>query len=734
MDLLLHLSDIHLGTAGDKDVVGDYKTRIVPLDERQRRHPMLAATLQELVRWVKPNGLAGLVVSGDITVANNVEGFKQFDAMLGNLGDALPDPDRIVVLPGNHDLPWGTPPSSAERYEQFIEYIRDAGYITPLLDGIDIDADGKPLGPIEVSRHVLLAADQSWVVVPLNTSNYCGAVEPLDGISEDVWSDIPGTVEDALGVSPKALEKELQRLRVHDMARVTPGQLKAVHDLLAKVPGAGPDQLRIAALHHHLLPVSPLEESKTYEAIVNLGMLRLFLRDNNFRVVLHGHKHKGFVYQDYIYSQEGLLGDPVHRVLVLAGGSIGSAQWDEAEICRLISVDASRFASQLGVATVPAISPGSPLKKPRYETLRLWGTPPLPGTKGDPHLVVGDTVDHVYERANRLLDYHTEVTHLVCQVRDAASAEKLPEAYPDVPGNDDLQRWYTDIVTWWQKPSSELGERLRFSHGARIYAWPDKIDQVERAADALGHDSETSRAIVTLLDPSRDKTDRMQHKFPAFCLVQLVPRRQGSKIFLDCIGYFRKQEMRYWWPVNLGELRHIQKTALDHLAGKGNGWFAGSLVTVSASAVAGVVVPRVALPLVDKKFDDDSPALWALAYAVVWDDMPERSAALGEWEPYLDDLVPGEQPDPDGVPVALEGVRYLADTLNLFAAHHSQSAAATLGGILTRLYKENAAYADKTAVEVKLEVHRLWRKEVMRLVDEIRAELGKLRSEDALSG
>jgi 3',5'-cyclic AMP phosphodiesterase CpdA len=140
MGLILHLTDLHLGKAPDTQDYGDYKSKIVVPGQRTTRRTLLENTLQEIeTRFGEEGPLDAVVVSGDLTVGNDEEGFRLFQGVLGKLGTALPPPERILVVPGNHDVAWRTPASKRERYELFVNHVRKAGYVTPFLDGIDID-------------------------------------------------------------------------------------------------------------------------------------------------------------------------------------------------------------------------------------------------------------------------------------------------------------------------------------------------------------------------------------------------------------------------------------------------------------------------------------------------------------------------------------------------------------------------------------------------------------------
>jgi 3',5'-cyclic AMP phosphodiesterase CpdA len=720
--LILHLSDIHLGGAPEEEIADDYKAEFVPLEERLARHRILAWTLEDLPR-VLDEPLNALVISGDVTVADREDGFEQLEDILAQLGDARPPAERTMVVPGNHDVTWHTPPSSNERYRNFLNHIRGAGYVTPLLDGVDIDSEGKLIGDPNLPHAI--ADTEGWILLPFNSSNYSGSTEPLPDLPAEKWDE---WVEWARREISQEAAAALQRLRTYDAARVSPGQLEALRRVLREterdVEGGLP--FRIGVIHHHLLPVSAREEVKSYESITNLGLLRNFLRENRLTAVLHGHKHREYIYRDHVYPPNGLpSGDP-HPVLVVAGATIGTVDWDQGMVGRLIRIDSARAAPHVSVATIAGKDPGGALDAPRYSAIPLWRRSEEVIRADSPQFVDGETFDETYARLRSLFAERNQLRNVVCVIRKGNTADRLPNAYPEVPDvpAETRQEWFSDIVQWWQKTDSRLSERLHFTHGGRIIR--GTIDQIEDAAAAFQNDPNTTRGVVTLLDPVRDEVKNPRRKYPAFCLVQLVGREQGSQVLVDCIGYFRKQQMRYWWPVNVGELRHIQKLVLNELGGANSRFRAGALWTVTALAVEGNTIPRVAVPAIDRIFDEDENELWSMAYAVAWEAMEGRSERIQTLAKLLEELIPEEDFDPDGVPVASEGLSYLADTLERLATHHQDSRASALATTLQNLYRVNAEYDAATAERVTRGAHDDWRGKVIPLIEEARGILEPL--------
>lgn len=741
MSTILHLTDLHLGLVKD-EVLDDYKSDIVPLKQRVTRQKLLRHTLHELGQSLSVKGeqIDAIVITGDITTGNNEHGFELLQGLLDELGPCCPPKDHIVIIPGNHDVTWGTAPSTPEHYAYFMKHIRKNGFVTPLLDGIDFDDD--ELWAKDLTKHFLLDPNGEWVIVPINSANYCGSLEPLESITEDMWNSIP----ELLGKDNKEIKDTLRHLRRHDVARVSPRQLEVLQALLqtvdktVKADGHDPNHtVRIGLVHHHLLPVSVSEEFKSFESITNLGLLRHFFRTNHFDVVLHGHKHMGLVYQDFIYDSVEIKSRAPHRLLVISGATIGDQAYRQSEIGRLLKINAQKYAPTLGIAPIAAIPLGSPhnFSKVQYLNFSLWQSAYDNLEQADRiHLLEGVSVSEVYARLMVLFNDRSaneQLSNVICQIENADSARALPDSYPDISTDeiDNLQQWLDDLVKWWQKRSSRLTELRYFNHGQRIRAFRGDIDQLHQAIEALSAKGSSSRAVITLLDPTLDKVQDPDHKFPSFCSVQFVIREPKSgSAFLDCIGYFRKQEFKYWWPVNVAELAQLQGEVFKELKSRNSprGLELGTITTIAAIGQIERVLPRVSVPPIDRAYDEDQDSLWAMVYALFWSRMPGRSSYAKQWVLYLDGLIPPEEPDRDGIPVATEGLRFIIDTVKQFSVHHALSDVhSNLNSALKHLYELNSVHAHSTTSEqAKMDKHVEWRKGVIEDVKEIRTAIEHL--------
>ena len=164
-----------------------------------------------------------------------------------------------------------------------------------------------------------------------------------------------------------------------------------------------------------------------------------------------------------------------------------------------------------------------------------------------------------------------------------------------------------------------------------------------------------------LFDPLGD--GRPTGEFPSFVLIQLqLVERAGDRV-LDVTGYFRKQEMRYWWPINVAELAKVQGEVVERLTSGEDPVRRGRLRTIAAYAAAEERLPAVALAALDRAVDQRPEDIWKLAYGLAHPESIESFKLLRLWESYLVELDPADH-EPSGVlPVSYRGLGDVADIL-----------------------------------------------------------------------
>jgi predicted MPP superfamily phosphohydrolase len=663
---ILHISDPHLGDVSPGQGLDDEKVQLKGQPDLETTQTVFKRTLQRLAPAVKEHGKPAVVaVSGDLTYRAHADGFDQFAKLLADRADLLPEPGRIVVVPGNHDVVWDKRPGTKPRYANFLAATRAHGCATPLLDGVDFKA-GDETGALKagvVKKPHVVATDE-LLVVPLNTSNYCGEFVDIRGAwTESEWKN----ALKPLGADRQTVLAQLKRLRQHDMARVSRPQLAALGELFDALGIArerDDDRVRVCVMHHQLLPVSTREERKTFESLVNLGQVRRTLAEYGFDLVLHGHKHESSLYWDLPSTHSEDLRAPVRRMLVIASPGhfdVGTPTM------RALFLDGNGRARNLRVRTFLGAGSAGPLEQGDDQRIALWlGAMEAETSQRTTIRAPGAHVAYARIRSRFELDGPGPVGNFVCEVEDPADAAMLPPDYPDT-GFDDPQRWFSELVGWWQRERSELVARglVSFNHGERIRTrWGD---QVARAVKQLNGRENSSRALIVLIAPAEtgryDKDWRKIEEggtYPAFALAEFSVRHVANKRYLDCFAWFRKQEMQYWWPVNLAEVALLQE---EVRAGLKKATHTGRVVTFSAIALWKDALPRVAVPEVDRLIEQPD-RLWTLAAALAF---PSTAAdeAHADWRAVLEDLRGGAREEP---PRPKEGLQALGEALERFAS------------------------------------------------------------------
>ncbi|HWT30352.1 MAG TPA: hypothetical protein VN240_04915, partial [Propylenella sp.] len=125
------------------------------------------------------------------------------------------------------------------------------------------------------------------------------------------------------------------------------------------------------------------------------------------------------------------------------------------------------------------------------------------------------------------------------------------------------------------------------------------------------------------------------------------------------IAFYRAQEFERWWPINVAELRFLQREICEEL-----GFRPGRITTIAADARTISRSPtQVAMPIIDRWLDQAPERLHLLADAMVHKrvDTPQHVSAVRDWRRSLAELRNAtDSYNSDGIPVAIEGLLALA--------------------------------------------------------------------------
>jgi hypothetical protein len=668
VSLILHLSDLHLGSPSGWQLDYDDKVGVghgggnTDISHLRRTIRALGATLER-----ESKKLDIVVVTGDLTKGNKPDGYAEFAGVIDELGGAKPDPDRIMIVPGNHDVDRDVPAGDPRKLQRFLEAVRPL-YRSPLIKGLDYDESSLNLDPEGGDPQPILILDDI-VLVAISSADYCGHREEQ---SKSKWDEILAAYRagddsnEAKDVRDLAAE-ELKGLRTYDMPQVDYRQLEALGERLdALEVGVEADEdprLRAAALHHPIGVAASRLEIKPFETITNLAEVRSFLRDRGFHLVMHGHKHESHAAWEWLVPPGEELGTVPHRVLVL--GSPGQFRQGQTA-CRLVETSPEdrqpvAGAPRARVADLKVVRAGQPLRIPFKEPCVSLAQPFMQSADVEtPWVVRARTADAAYQQLRDLPADEDVRRPVISVVEEPESALRPPSNYGT---GDDLQD-LGDLVAWWQLPRPEAVRSFsgsEFNHGERLYAGSE--DAVERAVTALP----SSKAIALLVDPR--EAGHREREFPAFTALQLQPRKVDGGYSLDIVGIYRKQDLELWWPVNMAELARIQSQAVDLARDREvleGSVEAGRLIAIATFGVHDDVLPQMAGTALDRAVDLRPEWLYELAHLAAHPNAESER----EWGKALGDIGLREK---SGLLVPAIGIDRLLDALRVHSELATES-------------------------------------------------------------
>ncbi len=770
MALILHLTDLHLGEGAEQQI-GDNKTGIHV--EMPKRDDIYKETLKKISKHLIDTNqkLDSVIISGDITKYNREDGFKMLDSVLNELGDKKPNNNKIIILPGNHDVTWGEE-NRDEKYKHFIKYIRGKGYITPYLDECE-----DPTNTLKCD--ILNIDDYNIQIVPINTSNYCGTSRSLKSVNSSEETKIKNAV---LSVEKgRAFWEELEKIRLHDISRVSKKQFIHLQKIIEEKTTKKEGLLRIAVTHHHIAPVSTYEEFKTFESVTNVGDLSNFLREYNFSAILHGHKHKQSVHWKLLpdYSKTFNDYEDEKPILIVSGATLPENTHDKDDIIRLIKINNNNQSQTIEIIPIggadvsggyrPATSKvytvnSNPLNTSTTKATTLVDlnestnstsndlpkVKNLSTTDNTNNFIItisGNDVDETYDKVLehfKKQDDNKLISHVICELKNAPDLYTLPSSYDF--GKDDANKMKERVqewVDWWGQPKTNL-EGYKYTHGQRVFSYKH-IDQIiDRVVPILSNnidkDKPTSRGCVSLYNPEEDNLTNENVEFPHFMSMQFIINTRNNQKYLDCIAYFRKQEMRYWWPINIAEITNFLNIITEKVNTKRKDKIlkSGSITTISALAYTGKkhAIPAFAIPKIDILYDEyrssystDSTDLkknhlWKLIYSL-FHQVPNSIVFRNEWNSILDELVPRELRDQNAVSIAVSGIEYTINQIGLYSEFQPYENIFKFKRELELLLESNKSYIEKTK-EANERDYIKWRKKCSDSVHELKKHLNNI--------
>lgn len=182
--------------------------------------------------------------------------------------------ERILVVPGNHDVDWSSNLTQLQRFNNYMQATE--GFSSPSVTNDKLqpklyDLSGIREG-ISVEVFLMVSPTFSGIPDPTNDSFIARIEKILADVDPDQLSKITGILKKARGLL--------------DIAAIGAHQLRELKRSYSRTD----ETIRIAVLHHHLLPDPQIEVSQ-FEAVLDAGKVLDELIDNQVDLVLSGHKH-----------------------------------------------------------------------------------------------------------------------------------------------------------------------------------------------------------------------------------------------------------------------------------------------------------------------------------------------------------------------------------------------------------------------------------------------------------
>jgi predicted phosphodiesterase len=281
----IHLSDLHFGLGhGYRNQLATEK------GSRTGKETLLEVLLRDLrALGIDEAQIALVLVTGDLTWQGDAHEFSNAQTFFKDLGRELGlHSSQIVIVPGNHDIEW-----------------RDGKG--------DIDENANH-NYHQFSRNMYVAA-------------------PDDTFLRIHRFDIADRLVSIIGLNSCRIEsKDTAGLGYVGRDQLDRA-LRFLHELYPPLGECPKNELRIALVHHHLMPVNFVEDLDWEQKKVSImldaeGVLRslIFAR---VRMVLHGHQHQPFAsdvrrivsgFVDPFTGKEQTLDE---RIAIIGGGSVG---------------------------------------------------------------------------------------------------------------------------------------------------------------------------------------------------------------------------------------------------------------------------------------------------------------------------------------------------------------------------------------------------------------------------
>ena len=277
---ILHISDLHFSANGAPPAPAAIKASIPGavgfLQESTERRFLRDLNTHLLKDQPEDRWPKAVIVTGDVVEQGGAAKgeFENAATFLLELANQLRiPPERICVVPGNHDVNWTRGLDRNARFAKFLESM--SKFTTPHVTDGHLTPQWVNLGGIRQSIKIKLLL--------LTSPTFSGIEDPFErAFAEALQKYVPHFSPEESASLQEVLR---ERGGLLDIAALGAHQLQFLAE-----PDTSDDTIRVAVLHHHLLP-DPQIEVAQFEAVLDSGKVLDSLIRHRFDLVLTGHKH-----------------------------------------------------------------------------------------------------------------------------------------------------------------------------------------------------------------------------------------------------------------------------------------------------------------------------------------------------------------------------------------------------------------------------------------------------------
>jgi 3',5'-cyclic AMP phosphodiesterase CpdA len=404
---LLHLTDLHFGYLGkdDEALLADEDKENVDPRFREKVIDQFLHILREGDRFLKSDVIA---VTGDLTIRAKPDGYKILrEQALDPLRRLLKSrQESLCIVPGNHDVTWDLDPNQAHYFDQkfrkFRNFTDEAGATTCLFPKDRSDPNQQAIEFEERENSPLyIDHDKKIFVLCLNSAMRCGErnvtrrkelldlIDPIANTLAEVLNapgaeqlpiKIRGDVKSATETFLKDLHQRVEAQTVFDIAHVTSDQIQVLSNKLtelhSKFAKEWDSYIRIAILHHHLLPFDrQVSEYKPFELMSDSSLVLRLLGQFRFHLVLTGHKHKPYVTRHF-HTEAHEFGS--RQMLLLGGATVaGNPSRSSRQAFRHIRMQRRETELEVAITDLPIDFFAKPEEyfKPCFDASKSYSVP-----------------------------------------------------------------------------------------------------------------------------------------------------------------------------------------------------------------------------------------------------------------------------------------------------------------------------------------------------------------------